>query len=611
MSETQVASTAPAAAPGDADDALEEGLRKLHLVTGLSAVAWMIASLVVGTWLSNRLIAADVVDAAQAARQDSKSLANVVDLMFHELISIPQVLSSSAQLLAVIGRYDRQETKFSKLPPEQRKRDLLQDAAIGIVNKRLARVREELKYDLLYVLDKSGICVVASEASMLGLDLADREYFREAMSGETGHMFAYSRLFDRPTFFFSSPIEIGDKPMGAVVATESALTVGSRLAGTGRVSMLVDEAGMVVASSDESMLMRHFGVLTGRMPDEAALRTRYRQETLRRIPSTRPPRQYHEAQWLIDGRDVIVMSSRLPSSPYELYTLTSMQWAADVKWLHRVIGGLVVLGGLLLLLLVDRGITIITRRRHYARVTRALNDKLATANREKDRYLGIAAHDLRNPLSSTRGLSELMLQSDLEEAQRREFLETIHRTSDEMLTMVNDLLDVAVIESGKLALRYKDEDLVKLVRRRIRHLEPHAQAKQIAIKVDAQAGLRAGIDSARFSQVIDNLVSNAIKFSPLGTTVHVVLRGQGPGFVFSVQDEGPGIGEEDRKLLFKSFQKLSARPTGGEKSTGLGLAIVKKIIDAHGGTIEVDSAPGRGTRFLVTMPLVAPQGAPS
>ena len=202
-----------------------------------------------------------------------------------------------------------------------------------------------------------------------------------------------------------------------------------------------------------------------------------------------------------------------------------------------------------------------------------------------------------------------MMETPLEPEEQRDFLETIHRTSDEMLVMVNDLLDVAVIESGKLDLRYKREDAARLVKQRIRHQEPIARAKNIGLKVVSPDALAASLDPARFSQVIDNLVSNAIKFSPQGTTVHITLQTSDQKLVFDVGDEGPGMSEEDRKLLFKSFQKLSARPTGGEKSTGLGLAIVKKIVDAHRGTIEVDSAPGRGTRFTVKIPLAAPEGA--
>src|SRR6185436_4171694 len=133
----------------------------------------------------------------------------------------------------------------------------------------------------------------------------------------------------------------------------------------------------------------------------------------------------------------------------------------------------------------------------------------------------------------------------------------------------------------------------------------------ITLALDTPGAPRASVDKARFAQVVDNLLSNAIKFSPSGTTVRVRLHSQDGRLAFSVEDQGPGIAEEDRKLLFRSFQKLSARPTGGEKSTGLGLAIVKRIVDAHGGTIEVESSAGGGARFIVTVPIAPAQGAPS
>ncbi len=201
-----------------------------------------------------------------------------------------------------------------------------------------------------------------------------------------------------------------------------------------------------------------------------------------------------------------------------------------------------------------------------------------------------------------RGLSQLMLELPLEAAQKQAFLETIHRTSDEMLTLVNDLLDVAQIESGTFDLRREDRDVGQLVEERLVHLRPTALRKNIAIQFETQGALTATIDAARFSQVIDNLISNAVKFSPAGSKVHV-LADAAPGAVrFSVEDEGPGITEADRENLFKNFQKLSARPTGGEKSTGLGLAIAHRIVDAHGGSIVVSRGATGGPKFMVSIP---------
>ena len=601
--------------PTEIDAPLEARLRRVNTIAGACAVAW-VAVAVIGTGLiSHRVLTQEVAEVAEDAARETRALSDVVDRMFYELAAIPQVLSTGRDLMATVVRYNTQEGGFSHLPPERRREILAADPTIVRLGNRFTRMRNALKYDLIYVLDRNGIRLVSSdwerEGSLLGTDLADREYFHEAMAGQTGHMFGYSRVAHVPVFFFSSPVDDGSGPIGAVVARQTSETIGSFLAGGQHTSMIVDASGMVIASSDPKLYMLHLGNFVKARPDDDKLHSIYAQERLRGLDVTAPSTRLNEAEWIVGGRHSLVTQGKLKSAPYDLYVLTWIGWTDEVRWLHRLIGTLALLTGLVILLLLNRGFAGLERRRHYARVTTALNDKLAAANKEKDRYLGIAAHDLRNPLSSTRGLAELMMESELEPEQQREFLETIHRTSDEMLAMVNDLLDVAVIESGKLDLRFKEVDVARLVKQRIRHQEPNAKAKDIGLALDAPEKLLASIDSARFSQVVDNLVSNAIKFSPTGTTVAVGLRAAGGTFVFDVSDQGPGMSEDDRKLLFRSFQKLSARPTGGEKSTGLGLAIVKKIVDAHHGTIEVDSAPGRGTRFTVTTPVSATQGVPS
>lgn len=235
--------------------------------------------------------------------------------------------------------------------------------------------------------------------------------------------------------------------------------------------------------------------------------------------------------------------------------------------------------------------------------------QLRELNEVKDRFLGIAAHDLRNPLAALRGMCEL-LQMDLGEAQRREMLQVMHETADGMLQLVTDLLDVAVIESGKLDIRAKPANLARLVRGRIRLLAVSAQAKQISIETRLDAVDDSMLDVDRFAQVVDNIIGNAVKFSPPGSTVHVTVRAAGDRQELSVRDQGPGLSDADRARLFGAFEKLSARPTAGEKSTGLGLAIVKKIVDAHGGTIEVASAPGSGAEFRISLPAL-PVPAPT
>ena len=230
-------------------------------------------------------------------------------------------------------------------------------------------------------------------------------------------------------------------------------------------------------------------------------------------------------------------------------------------------------------------------------------ERLKELNQLKDNYLGIAAHDLRNPLSSIRGMSKMLVDDELDTETERAFLESIYNVSDQMVTLVNDLLDVSVIESGKLALRLVEQNLRKLAEERASLVARSAEKKGITLRTDFEDVSDSFFDADRMRQVVDNLLTNAIKFSVSGTTVHLACRQTERVLEIAVSDQGPGIPSEDIDKLFGTFQTLGNQSTGGEKSTGLGLAIVKKIIDTHGGEITVDSEVGRGTTFAVHIPL--------
>jgi signal transduction histidine kinase len=236
--------------------------------------------------------------------------------------------------------------------------------------------------------------------------------------------------------------------------------------------------------------------------------------------------------------------------------------------------------------------------------------RLKRLNEVKNKFLGMAAHDLRNPISAIQGFSSLILEDEevpLPE-EHREFVEMIREASQGMLELVNDLLDVSVIEQGRLDVVRSLGDLRTLVRERVRISRVLAAKKEIEIVEELTAESTAVFDSSRMVQVVDNLLSNAIKFSSPGSTVTVFLEREGRDLVLRVQDQGPGISRDEQALLFGEFQKLSARPTAGERSTGLGLAIVKKVVLAHSGNLEVDSEPGRGSVFCVRIPVQGKAG---
>ena len=235
-----------------------------------------------------------------------------------------------------------------------------------------------------------------------------------------------------------------------------------------------------------------------------------------------------------------------------------------------------------------------------------LVDQLSKANAAKDRFLGMCAHDLRNPLSSIRGLAELLGEGAIGpiSTEQQEIVQTIHGASQSMLQLVNELLDVATIEAGHLKLDKAPTSVVEIVERSVHLSNMEAAKKNTRVDMLSTVGdPMVDVDRNKMRQVVDNLISNAVKYSPKGSVITVTIHTDGNVAGFAVHDNGPGIPDGERDKLFKDYGRLSTKPTGGEKSTGLGLAICRKIVEAHQGTIGVKNLPGHGAEFIVSLPL--------
>ncbi len=233
-------------------------------------------------------------------------------------------------------------------------------------------------------------------------------------------------------------------------------------------------------------------------------------------------------------------------------------------------------------------------------------DRLRQLNDTKNKFLGIAAHDLRSPLAAVQSYSDLLADPDtVTDTDRKDFiLGRIKSITTRMLNLINDLLDISAIESGQLKLDLQPTELTPFLKETLANHELTAKSKNITVSGEIPENLpTVEIDSRRIAQVIDNLISNAVKFSPKDTTVTLRAISVDSGVKISVSDQGQGIPPEELKKLFQEFGKTSVKPTDGEKSTGLGLAIVKKIISGHGGQVGVSSQVGVGSTFHFTLPV--------
>ena len=223
----------------------------------------------------------------------------------------------------------------------------------------------------------------------------------------------------------------------------------------------------------------------------------------------------------------------------------------------------------------------------------------------KNELLGIASHDLRNPLTSIQGYSAFLLTKgdDLSINKRNDFLKIINTASDNILKLLDDLLSFSAIESGQLSLDLKPGNLRELIEEYIQIYTPLAFEKNITLKMYCQNEAIAIFDKPRIGQVLDNLLTNAIKFSPIGGLIEINLETRDEYNLVSVKDQGPGIKNEELGNLFKPFKKLSSNPTGQEKGTGLGLAIAKKMIELHNGVLLLESKNGYGAKFIFKLPI--------
>lgn len=233
-------------------------------------------------------------------------------------------------------------------------------------------------------------------------------------------------------------------------------------------------------------------------------------------------------------------------------------------------------------------------------------ERLREMNDEKNEFMGIAAHDLRNPLSAIKGYAEMVVEDA--RALNQPALETTGRRIGEitsrMAEMVQNLLDANRVERGELQLNILSTEMSELVRGVVETQRPRAQAKQQQLLLEtAAAPVHGLVDPAIMIQVLENLVSNAVKYSLPGKSIYVRLRNEnGAAVRCEVRDEGPGLSADDQKRLFGKFARLSAKPTGGEHSTGLGLSIVKRMVEAMRGQVWCESEPGQGATFIVEVP---------
>jgi signal transduction histidine kinase len=231
------------------------------------------------------------------------------------------------------------------------------------------------------------------------------------------------------------------------------------------------------------------------------------------------------------------------------------------------------------------------------------NDRLRELDRMKDDFVASVSHELRTPLTSIRGYLELVRDDGTLNPEQDRMLGIVDRNADRLLGLVTDLLFIAELDAGKLTMNPTPVRLEGVAAESVEAAGPRARAAEIELHLDADDQLVVPGDRTRLAQVFDNLISNAIKFTPPGGRVDVRVFRSDASAVVEVSDTGTGIPEEERLHLFERFFRANGAIRGAVQGTGLGLAIVGTIAASHGGAVRVESSESGGATFLVSLPL--------
>lgn len=220
---------------------------------------------------------------------------------------------------------------------------------------------------------------------------------------------------------------------------------------------------------------------------------------------------------------------------------------------------------------------------------------------EKNNLMNIVAHDLRAPLDKVKGLSDLMRSTVDNPEMQQQCLDLIGNVTEQGRRLIDDLLTLSKTEAAELELKKSAVPVSEFIQQIVETYRFTAEKKSIELVCNEISQSSIVTDSDKLQRILDNLISNALKFSPMGKRIWISFVEKVTAYEFSVRDEGPGISTEDQEKMFRKFQKLSAQPTNGEPSTGLGLAIVKQLAVKLNGPIEVNSALGEGTTFRLVI----------